>query len=462
MNKPSPLLIIFILIIAVLAFLINIPNSIPLHFTAKLPVINKQISLNSDIKMVNLNTFLAPLNASHDFSFKRGLDLEGGTSITMRADMSHIPSNQRKDALDSAKEVIEKRINFFGVSEPVVQTAMGNNDYRIIVEIPGVTDVNQAVNLVGKTAQLSFWEEGPSGGIASESAKQASSSALPLGVAQLLGADAKQTNLTGKDLQKAAVTFDPNTGEPQVQLTFTADGAKKFADITKRNVGKIVGIVLDNQLIEAPRVNEAILGGTAQITGQFTIQQAKALQIQLNAGALPVPLSVLQEQAIGATLGSQTLQKSAIAGVLGFLIIVLFMIVLYGRLGIIASLALTLYTLITLAIFRLIPVTLTLAGIAGFILSIGIAVDANILIFERMHEEMRKGKSEHASIDLGFSRAWASIRDSNIASLITSSILMIFGTGIVRGFALTLAIGVLISLFSAITVTRTLLRFVYR
>jgi preprotein translocase subunit SecD len=461
MTRPSPLLIIFITIVAILAFLVNIPDTLSLHFTTRIPLLNKTVSMDRDIKMVNLNTFLAPLHAQHDFAFRKGLDLEGGTSITMRADMTHISQGQRKDALDSAKDVIERRINFFGVSEPVVQTATGNNDYRIIVEIPGITDVNQAVNLVGKTAQLTFWEEG-SNGTASPSAEIASNSALPIGVAQLLGPDAKRTELTGKDLQKSAVTFDPNTGEPQVQLTFTPEGAKKFANITKRNVGKIVGIVLDNQLVEAPRVSEAIFGGTAQITGQFTVQQAKALQIQLNAGALPVPLSVLQEQAIGATLGEQTLQKSAVAGILGFLIIVFFMVALYGRLGLIASFALTLYTLITLAIFRLIPVTLTLAGIAGFILSIGIAVDANILIFERMHEEMRKGKSEHASIDLGFAHAWASIRDSNIASLITSSILMIFGTGIVRGFALTLAIGVLVSLFSAITVTRTLLRFVYR
>ncbi|HVZ58138.1 MAG TPA: protein translocase subunit SecD [Patescibacteria group bacterium] len=451
MNRPSNFLTVVIAVIAFVAILINIPDSlsvtsIPFFKSAHI----------SKLKLVNLNTFLAPLGLSQNVAFKKGLDLEGGTSITLQADMKSIPQDERKNALDSAKAVIERRINFYGVSEPVVQTEQVNNDYRIVVDIPGVTDVNQAINLIGQTAQLTFWEEG-----ASNSAV-ASSSALPLGVSQVLGSDAHQTDLTGKDLKKADVTFNQNTGEPQVQLTFTTEGTKKFADITTRNVGKVVGIVLDNVLIEAPRVSEPIVAGTAEITGQFTTQQATSLQIQLNAGALPIPLSVLSQQAIGATLGSQTVQKSLIAGIIGFAIIVIFMISLYGKLGVVASIALSLYTLITLAIFRLVPVTLTLAGIAGFILSIGIAVDANILIFERMREEMRKGKSEHASLDLGFARAWASIRDSNIASLITSSILMIFGTGIVRGFALTLAIGVIVSLFSAITITRTLLRVVYR
>jgi preprotein translocase subunit SecD len=450
MRQPSPLLIIFISLITIFAILINLPNSITLPI--KIWGVN-------NIRLINLNTFLSAFDIKRDFSLKKGLDLEGGTSITLKADMSDIPSAERNNALDSAREVIERRINFFGVSEPIIQTSRSGNDYRIIVEIPGITDVNQAVQLIGTTAQLTFWEEG-----ATSSAELATDSAalLPFGVAQILGPNAKKTDLTGKDLQKAVVTFNPNTGVPQVQLTFTPEGSKKFAEITKRNVGKIVGIVLDNQLIQAPRVSEPIFGGRAEITGQFTTEQAKNLQIQLNAGALPVPLSVLEQRSIGASLGNISLQKSFIAGLIGFLVIVVFMIALYGQLGVVASMALTVYTLITLAIFRLIPVTLTLAGIAGFILSIGIAVDANILIFERMREEMRKGKSNYVALDLGFSRAWASIRDSNIASLITSAILMIFGTGIVRGFALTLAIGVLVSLFSAITLTRTLLRIIFR
>lgn len=458
MKGPSGALVFLIVLVTIFAFLINVPETFRLSFTTpKLPVINKQISLDRTIQIININTLLRPLGLERNVVFRKGLDLEGGTSVTLRADMKNIPQSQRDDALDAAREVIERRINFFGVSEPSIQTAKVNNDYRIIVEIPGVTDVNQAVSLIGQTAQLSFWEEGASG-----SAQMASPSAYPLGVVELLGPNARQTELSGKDLQKTAVTFNPNTGQPQVQLTFTREGSKKFADITRRNVGKIVGIVLDNVLIQAPRVNEPIVGGTAEITGQFTIDQAKSLQIQLSAGALPVSLSVLEQRAIGATLGNQTVQNSVVAGLIGFVVIVVFMTALYGKLGIIASIALTVYALLTLAAFRLIPVTLTLAGIAGFILSIGIAVDANILIFERMREEMRKGKSEHAALDLGFSRAWSSIRDSNIASLITSAILLIFGTGIVRGFAFTLAIGVIISLFTAITVTRTLLKIVYR
>lgn len=443
-SRPSGFLVLVIIFVTVICFLINVPDSYKFQ--------------GREIKLVNMNTLLSPLGLSQSVDFRKGLDLEGGTSITLQADMKDVPSASRKDALESAKEVIERRINYFGVSEPVIQTSLANNNYRIIVEIPGITDVNQAVALVGKTAQLSFWESGEASG----SAQQASASALPIGVVEILGPGAKPTSLTGSDLKKAAVTFNPNTGEPQVDLSFTSSGAKKFGDITKRNVGKIVGIVLDNTLIQYPRVNQPILTGNAQITGGFNVEQAKALQIQLNAGALPVSLEVLAQRAIGASLGDETLQKSVIAGLIGFLAITIFMIGLYGRLGAIASLALVVYTLINLTIYRLVPITLTLAGIAGFILSIGIAVDANILIFERIREEVRKGKSIHASIDIGFSRAWASIRDSNIASLITSAILMIMATGIVRGFALTLAIGVLVSLFSAVVVTKTLLRIVYK
>ncbi len=452
MKKFRPnfsFLFIIVLVLFCLAINLTSPFSLnigPVHY--KFPGI--------DLKKIGI---------TRDISFHRGLDLEGGTSVTLKADMTNIPQSQRDNALDSAKTVIERRVNFFGVSEPVVQTSKVNKDYRIIVEIPGVSDVNQAVKLVGKTAKLSFWEEGasPSAQLTPQQLiTEAIKSGKPIGVIQLLGPTAQQTNLTGSDLKQAAVTFDQQSGKPQVALTFTTDGAKKFADITKRNVGRILAIALDDQLVEAPRVNQAIYGGNAVITGNFTTDQAKLLQVQLNAGALPVSLSVLEQHAVGATLGKESLQKSLIAGVIGFFVIVFFMIALYGPLGIIASLALTVYTLLVLTLFRLIPVTLTLAGIAGFILSIGIAVDANILIFERMKEELRLGKSRQMAIDMGFSRAWLSIRDSNIASLITSSILYYFGTGVIRGFAFTLALGVLVSLFSAIFVTRTFLRVFYK
>lgn len=456
--KITPRLLFWIIIVlTIFSILVEIPKSINISFqTPKIPLINKKITVDKKIPGFNPNFFLGPFHIQKDISFRRGLDLEGGTSITLKADMKDIPSAQRKNALESAKNVIERRVNFFGVSEPVVQTATVNNDYRVIVELPGVTDVNQAVELIGKTAQLSFWED-----VGTASARIATDSAgLPQGITSIFQ-NPKKTDLTGKDLQQTSVTFDQNTGKPQVQLVFTADGAKKFADITKRNTNKIVAIALDNQIIEAPRVNEPILGGNAVITGNFTTDQAKALSIQLNAGALPVSLSVLSQYAIGPTLGLESLQKSLFAGVMGFIIIVVFMTVLYGRYGAIASLALVLYTLFVLAIFKIIPVTLTLAGIAGFILSIGMAVDANILIFERMKEEVRSGRSKDVAVELGFSRAWSSIRDSNMSSLITSAILYKFGTGPVRGFALVLAIGVLVSMFSAIVVTRTFLRMVY-
>ncbi len=413
-----------------------------------------------------INLKFIPGVKDNTFSFRKGLDLEGGTSITLKADMKDIEESKRQNALDSAKAVIEKRINFFGVSEPVIQTAKVNKDYRIVVEIPGVTDVNEAAKLVGRTAKLSFWEEGTtqasvSADIATDSATLASASGVPVGILQLLGPGAKKTNLTGGDLKNASVAFNPQDGRPQVSLAFTTEGAKKFSDITKRNIGKLLIIALDDQVVQAPRVNQAIFG-EAVITGDFTPQTAKTLQVQLNAGALPVSLSIIQQKATGATLGEDSLQKSLLAGVIGFGVIAAFMIVLYGRLGFIATLALVVYTFLVLALFRIIPVTLTLAGIAGFILSIGVAVDANILIFERMKEEMRRGISHEKAIDLGFSRAWPSIRDSNVSSLITSAILFYFGTTIVKGFAFTLGLGVIVSMFSAITVTRSFLRLFYK
>jgi len=383
MRKHTTVVLICIVLLAAFAVVINIPPQINV-FGKSFPGFHP-------------NFFIGPIHIQRDVSLKKGLDLEGGTSITLKADMNDVPEERRDDALTSAKEVIEKRVNFFGVSEPLVQTAKVSNEYRIIAEIPGITDVNQAIELIGTTAKMTFWEEGASG-----SATLVPKESLPFGLTQLLGENPKPTDLTGSDLQQTQVSFDPNTGNPQVQLIFTAGGGKKFATITGRNVGKIVAIVLDNQVIEAPRVQDVITQGNAVITGSFTTKTAKALSVQLNAGALPVPLSVLEQHAIGATLGSQSLQKSLFAGVIGFIVIVIFMCVLYGRLGIIASMALLIYALTVLAIFRLVPVTLTLAGIAGFILSIGIAVDANILIFERMREEVRSGKPLSIALSLGF------------------------------------------------------------
>jgi preprotein translocase subunit SecD len=450
MRKNPRYLLWLIIGLTIAAVFINLPKISNVHFANK--------TFNFDP-----NAIFATLKINQTLNFREGLDLKGGTSLVLRADVKNLASDQRTAALNSAKTVIENRVNLFGVSEPLVQTTVtNNNDYRINVEIPGVTDVNQVRSLIGTTAKLSFWEE-----VASSSAKLGSPGYTAIDIPSKGIVYFKKTNLGGSDLKQTSVGFSQNKGLPEVQLVFTADGGKKFADITQRLVNKILAIALDNQFISTPTVNQAILDGNAVIDGNFTTDTATQLSTELNAGALPVSLTVLSSSVIQPTLGSSSLAKSLFAGVMGFIIIVIFMTTLYKKLGAIASVALILYTLFVLAIFKLSSVTpygitLTLSGIAGFILSIGMAVDANILIFERMKEELRQGKSHETAIELGFSRAWTSIRDSNISTLITSFVLYEFGTGMVKGFALVLAIGVLVSMFSAIVVTRTFLRLIYK
>jgi preprotein translocase subunit SecD len=460
MRKNPRYLLWLIIGLTIAAVFINLPKFSNVHFANK--------TFNFDP-----NSIFTALKINSALTFREGLDLKGGTSLVLRANMKNIASDERSAALDSAKTVIENRVNLFGVSEPLVQTTVtNNNDYRINVEIPGVTDVNQVRNLIGTTAQLNFWEE-----ISSSAAALFPPSTVTIkgkvysqqnpNVINVSGSYFKKTDLTGADIKSTSVSFDQNTGKPQVALSFTDQGAKKFLDITSRIVGKRLAIVLDSQLVEAPTVNPGINSGNVVISGGFTTDTATQLSTELNAGALPVSLTVLSSSVIQPTLGSSSLTKSLFAGFLGFIIIVVFMTTLYKKLGLIASVALTLYTLFVLAIFKLSSVTpygitLTLSGIAGFILSIGMAVDANILIFERMKEELRQGKSHETAIELGFSRAWTSIRDSNISTLITSFVLYEFGTGMVKGFALVLAIGVLVSMFSAIVVTRTFLRLIYK
>ncbi|OGH48122.1 MAG: protein-export membrane protein SecD [Candidatus Levybacteria bacterium RIFCSPLOWO2_01_FULL_39_10] len=446
----SPRFLFFLIIaLSLFAVFVTLPESVSFR------------NITKDNKL-NVNILLGKLKLEKELSFRQGLDLQGGISLTFEADLSEIPSTEKESAVDSARNIIERRINIFGVSEPLIQTQKVNDTSRIIVELPGITDVNQAISLIGQTANLTFWEQ-----VATVSTMVATSSAYPINAEFLGVGPIGQTSLTGADLKNSSVTFDQTTGAPVVQLNFDSNGAKKFADITKRNIGKPVAIVLDNIIITAPNVNEEILTGQAVISGSFTQEEAKSLSTQLNAGALPVPLTVLQQRVIGPTLGQQSLQKSLFAGLIGFVTIVAFMIAFYKRLGVIASIALVIYVFLNLAVFKLssftpFGITLTLAGIAGFILSIGMAVDANILIFERMKEEGRLGKGKKSSMELGFLHAWTSIRDSNVSTLITCVILYTFGTGIVKGFALVLAIGVLISMFSAITITRTMLRLVYK
>lgn len=446
MRKSPRFLFWFIVFLTVGAILIDLPATIPVSFNFTVPLIDKKISFNKTFSGFSPNISIGNFNFQKVFIFRKGLDLEGGTSITLKADMKDIPADQQATALDSAKNVIERRINFLGVSEPVIQTASGNNDYRIIVELPGVTNINQAVSLVGTTAKLEFRSLQPEATL--------SAYLIPYEATNTIG-------LSGSDLENAQASFDQQTGSPVVLFRIAGNSQTKFYDATQKLIGKQMAICLDQQCFSAPTVQQAIRD-SGQISGGFTIEQARQLAQQLNAGALPVPLSILEQRTVGATLGQSSLQKSLFAGIIGFIVIVLFMVVIYGRLGVIASLALILYTLFVLALFKLIPVTLTLAGIAGFILSIGMAVDANILIFERMREEIRRGRPREVVLELGFSRAWTSIRDSNISSIITALILFQFGTGIVRGFALTLLLGVLVSMFSAIVVTRTFLRMMYK
>lgn len=378
----------------------------------------------------------------------QGLDLLGGTHMVYEADMSKIDPKDRSNALESAKAVIEQRINAFGVSEPSILSTSGADNYRIIVELPGVSDIDQAIKLIGQTAQLEFRE-----GIEGKSLQGGQLDPQQAGIKD----NWQDIGLNGSLFKKATVQINQNTIEPEVSIEFKDEGSKIFAEATARSIGKPIAIFLDEDLISAPKVNQAIDGGSAVISGNFTKEESKMLSIQLNAGALPVPTKLIEQRSVGATLGQDSVRKSFIAGLIGILFVILFMIVRYRFPGFIASIALFIYSLIVIGFFKLIPVTMTLAGIAGFILSIGMAVDANILIFERMREELRRGRTYSSSIKTGFARAWSSIRDSNISSLITCAILYFFGTGLVRGFALTLAVGVLVSMFTAIIVTKNLL-----
>ncbi len=389
--------------------------------------------------------------------FRLGLDLQGGTHLVYEADLNNIEKGQYTDAMQGVRDVIERRVNLFGVAEPLVQVDTVGSHYRLIVELAGIKDVHQAITMIGETPFLDFREERPT---AETQAILDRYKALSPEEQKAFTEDPyySPTELTGKYLKNSTLQFDSNTNAPQVGLEFNDDGAKLFEEITARNIGKRIAIYLDGSPISAPTVNEAISGGKAQITGTFKYDEAKQLVQRLNAGALPVPIKLINQQSVGASLGEKSLQQSLLAGLIGILAVALFMIFWYRLPGLLAVLALILYSAIVLMIFKLIPVTLTLAGIAGFILSVGMAVDANILIFERLKEELRWGKSLGGAIDEGFKRAWTSIRDSNASSLITCLVLFWLGTSVIKGFALTLAIGIVISMFSAIFVTRNFLK----
>lgn len=434
-NPSRRLLIIFVFSIIALAV------ALPSRF----------VIAGQELVKQPLNINFGNINIVRDFELKLGLDLVGGSRFVYEAKTQDLNDSEKEKALASLKEVISKRVNLFGVSEANIQEATFEGKNRIIVELPGITDPTSAKELIGKTAQLVFAE-------------------ITIPEAASEGEEAPEevltpTDLTGADITNASVIFSQVDGSPGVGIEFTNEGASKFEKITEVNVGKQLPILLDGQVISAPVVESKISGNSSQITGGFSLVAAKDLAIQINAGALPVEIELLEERTIGPSLGASSVQKSIQAGIVGLVAVMFFMIIIYRKLGVVANIGLLLFGIYTIAIYKLIPVVLTLPGIAGFILSVGMAVDANILVFERYREERQKGVSTSFALETAFGRAWDSIRDANIATLMTAFVLanpfnwsFLHTSGPVRGFALTLALGILISLFTGVFISRNLLR----
>lgn len=413
--------------------------------------------------------------------FSLGLDLSGGVHLEYQADVSMIPEDERRDKMESLRSVIERRVNLFGVGEPSVQTEtarLGQVErvHRLIVELPGVTDVDEAIAMIGKTPLLEFKAQNP------DLSPEEFYAALERETQQILLESIESSNpelesvlgitsdeafppafiptpLTGAYLEKASLQFTPAepgqlAGLPQIGLQFDKEGAELFREITRNNIGKVVAIYLDGKPIQTPVVQGEVPGGEAIITGQYTIDEAKEVVELLEGGALPVPITLVSTESIGPSLGAEAAEAGIVAGIIGFAIVALFLILYYRIPGIIAVVALAVYAIVMLTLFKVIPVTLTAAGIAGFVISLGMAVDANILIFERMKEEIAAGKGLQEAARIGFDRAWLSIRDGNISSIISAAILFWFGSSLIKGFALTFGIGVLVSMVTAITMTR--------
>ncbi|MDD4661957.1 MAG: protein translocase subunit SecD [Candidatus Pacebacteria bacterium] len=422
---------------------------------------------NQGIDFVNqkLNTQISHIS---DKGFNLGLDLKGGVHLEYEADLSGITDDSRDEAMNGLRDVIERRVNIYGVTEPVVQIY---GDDRIVVELPGVESIEDAISWIGETPLLEFLEERPAEEIEAIKAMWTQIDGKTFEEIQTIDGWEKafenpytKTELTGKYLQKAVLAFDQTTMEPIIELEFDSEGAKLFEEITERNVGKTLAIYLDGSPIigdfYAPEVNEKISGGKAIIQGDSNIEEARTIVQRLNQGALPVPLSSpIVQQKVGPTLGQISLDNAVKAGVIGCIAIALFLILFYRLPGLLASIALLAYILLLFSIIKLSGATLTLAGIGGIILSIGMAVDGNILIFSRMKEEIKNGSDIYSAIEKGVSRAWPSIRDGNITTLIVAFILYILGTSFVKAFAFTLIIGILVSLFTSMVVTRVFLLF---
>ena len=411
-------------------------------------------------------------NAAHPF--KLGLDLAGGAHLVYEADTTGVAAVEVPELMNVLRDVIERRVNLFGVSEPLVYVESSSfvsdvQQERLVVELPGVTDVAQAVAEIGRTPLLEFKlidAEAMSAAAAIEQLTANASGGIGIDNVKLNGEETPEpyvdTGLTGRYLESARLEFTSGqagqlANEPIVAITFNQEGGELFAEITRDNVGRQLAIFLDGEIISAPNINEAIVGGTAIISGGFDAAEARELAENLNFGALPVPIKLISTQTIDATLGAGVISQSFEAGVVGFGLISLFMLLWYRVAGIVASIALMFYVALSLTVFMLVPITLTAAGLAGLVLSLGMAVDANVLIFERMKEEYRSGKTSREAALEGFRRAWTAIWDSNITGLISAGILFWFGTSLIKGFALVLGIGILISMLSAIGFTRTLL-----
>lgn len=413
MRAKSKLIlsILFLLTLTVVAAFIDLPNG------PYLKIGNKQI-FKKEIKV------------------KEGLDLKGGAHLVYSADLSKVEDKEKDNQMRSLAEAMENRINRFGVTEPTIQVAKVGSDYRLNIELPGVKDSNEAINSIGKVAELQFKELNAE------------------------GTDFAPTGLTGKDLKSAAVDFD-ETGKPQIQLVFTAEGAKKFEEITGRNVGKSLATYLDENPVQIANVQQKISGGNAVITGNFDIKEAKTTAKLLNAGRLPVPVKLIEQRTVGATLGQESIKKSVFAGIVGIIFVSLFMIAYYRVLGIFSTIGLGLYLVFMIALIKIFGITMTMGGVAGLILSIGMSMETDVLVFERIREELRKGKSFITATKQGFAMAWPSVRDSNAVSLIIAGLLYTAG-GTIRGFAVVLALGIIVGLATTFLGTRSLIGFLTR
>ena len=448
MNQRKKTLRNFWMIVAItfVSLIINFPQKLPLKINLG------KINWEHTFYRPELKFKLGNFNFNKNIDLKYGLDLAGGVSLTFSIDTSSVKPENLASALESLKSNIERRINLFGVSETNVQINKEQNQYRLKVELPGIANVSDAVKLIGTTAQLSFKGE-------VELAPEATESATFNDVFS------KDTGLNGSHLSRSSVQINPNNSQPEVMLEFNQEGTKLFAQASKEFLNKRIAILIDDYPLTYPTVQTEITDGKAVISGSFDSKSAKELSVQLNAGALPLQITLIQPSQIGATLGQDSLNKGLFAGIIGLIIVSLFMIANYGKLGLIADIGLIIYGLITLTLYRLIPVTLTFPGIVGFILSIGMAVDSNILIFERVKEETRRGRDWNVALETSFGRAWDSIKDANTCAIITGLILFnpfnwsfLSTSGMIRGFAVTLLLGIFVGIFTGVFVTRNLLR----